>query len=125
MIKVQIGDSRKLIKTIDDSSIDCVVTSPPYWGLRDYGHVDQIGLEDTPEEYLSKLINFFDDVKTKIRDVGSVFVNMGDTYNNKVGVGCGDKIKYGSKNGLYCLRSGTDSLPSKCLCMIPSRFAWE
>lgn len=126
MIDVQIGDSRQLIHGLADKSIDCVVTSPPYWGLRDYGHPDQIGLEKTPEEYLKKLLDLFDDIKLKLKDDGNCFVNIGDTYS---GSGNG----YGSispKNTTLC-KSGAknkpmknNNLPAKCLCMIPQRFAW-
>ena len=126
MIEVQIGDSRQLIHGLTDKSIDCVVTSPPYWGLRDYGHPDQIGLEKTPEEYLETMLDFFDDVKLKLKDEGNCFVNLGDTYS---GSGNG----YGSidpKNKILC-KSGAknkpmknNNFPAKCLCMIPQRFAW-
>lgn len=80
MIDLRIGDSRQLIKELFDKSIDCIVTSPPYWGLRDYGHADQIGLEKTPEEYLKTLLDLFDEVKLKLKNEGNCFVNLGDTY---------------------------------------------
>jgi len=87
MIDIQIGDSRELIKKVDDKFFDCVMTSPPYWGLRDYGHDDQIGLESTPEEYLKKMLNLFDDIKLKLKDTGNCFVNLGDTYAGSGGAG--------------------------------------
>ncbi len=129
MIDLQIGDSRKLIHGLTDKSIDCVMTSPPYWGLRDYGHADQIGLEKTPEEYLKTMLCLFDDIKLKLKDDGNCFVNLGDSYSGS---------KVGNTNGVYAdgvdekkayattmsFKKEKSCLPSKCLCMIPQRFAW-
>ena len=53
------GDVRKVLKTLDDESVQCVVTSPPYWGLRDYGTEGQLGLEETPEEYIDNMVEVF------------------------------------------------------------------
>lgn len=61
-------------------SVQCVVTSPPYWGLRDYGVSGQIGLEDTPEEYVERLVGVFREVWRVLRDDGTVWLNMGDAY---------------------------------------------
>lgn len=126
VVELRIGDSRKLIKEIPNKSIDCVMTSPPYWGLRDYGHFDQIGLEPTPEEYLKTLLDFFDDVKLKLKDEGNCFVNLGDTYN---GSGNGNnwidpKNKDRDLTGQKPEPTHYDGIPKKCLCMIPQRFAW-
>ena len=71
MIKINIGDCRNLIHELEDNSIDCVMTSPPYWGLRDYGHSDQIGLEPTPKEYLETMIGLFANIKDKLKDLGN------------------------------------------------------
>lgn len=129
---LRIGDSRKLIKDIPDKSIDCVMTSPPYWGLRDYGHPDQIGLEATPEEYLKTLLDFFDDVKLKLKDEGNCFVNLGDTYAGSNGAGYKQTVSKENQSlsgaeGNRSLRRESnrqDNLPAKSLCMIPQRFAW-
>jgi len=59
------------------------MTSPPYWNLRDYGEPDQLGLEDTPEEFVENLADVFDEVKRVLRDDGSLWLNLGDTYDNK------------------------------------------
>lgn len=59
------------------------MTSPPYWNLRDYGEPDQLGLEDTSEEFVENLANVFDEVKRVLRDDGSLWLNLGDTYDNK------------------------------------------
>jgi DNA modification methylase len=63
-----------------DEFVDCVVTSPPYWGLRDYGHNGQIGLEETPEEYVNKLVEIFREVRRVLKKEGTVWLNLGDSY---------------------------------------------
>jgi len=74
------GDVRKVLKTLDDESVQCVVTSPPYWGLRDYGVDDQLGLEKTPEEYVENMVGVFQEVKRVLRKDGTVWLNLGDSY---------------------------------------------
>jgi len=68
------------LKSLTDCSVHCCVTSPPYYGLRDYGHNDQIGLEKTPEEYVSKLVEVFREVKRVLRKDGTLWLNLGDSY---------------------------------------------
>lgn len=68
------------LKTLPENSINCCVTSPPYFNLRDYGCNGQIGLEDTPEEYISKLVNVFREVKRVLKQDGTLWVNIGDSY---------------------------------------------
>ena len=74
------GDCLEVLKTIPDKSIDCCVTSPPYYGLRDYGCEGQIGLEETPEEYVQKLVEVFREVKRVLEDDGTLWLNIGDSY---------------------------------------------
>ena len=76
------GDVREVLKTLDDESVQCVVTSPPYWGLRDYGVDDQLGLEATPEEYVANMVSVFQEVKRVLRKDGTVWLNLGDSYNS-------------------------------------------
>lgn len=74
---------------MDADSVQCCVTSPPYWGLRDYGHADQIGLERTPDEYVAKLVAVFAAVRRVLADDGVLWLNLGDCYatgGGKVGV---------------------------------------
>ncbi len=78
--KVHCGDCLSLMKDIPDESINCCVTSPPYWGLRDYGVDGQLGLEKTPEEYVDKLVKVFMEVKRVLRSDGTLWLNLGDTY---------------------------------------------
>lgn len=74
------GDCLTELKNIEDNSVDCCVTSPPYYGLRDYGEDGQIGLEDTPESYIEKLVDVFREVKRVLKDDGTLWLNIGDSY---------------------------------------------
>ncbi len=78
--KIYQGDVLKVLKTFPDESVHCCVTSPPYWGLRDYGVEGQLGLESTPEEYVAKMVEIFREVRRVLRDDGVVFLNLGDSY---------------------------------------------
>ena len=75
-----IGDCLKKIDEIKSSVVQALITSPPYWGLRDYDNEEQLGQEDTPEEFVSKLTNIFSQAKRVIKDDGVAWVNIGDTY---------------------------------------------
>ena len=74
------GDALDRLKAIADKAIDCVVTSPPYWTLRDYGVAGQLGQESTMQEYIHKLCAVFDEVKRVLKPTGTCWVNLGDTY---------------------------------------------
>jgi len=74
------GDCIDILPTLDSNSIHCCVTSPPYWGLRDYGVEGQLGLEKTPEEYVEKMVAVFGEVKRVLRDDGTLWLNLGDSY---------------------------------------------
>lgn len=67
-------------KILPDQSVDCIVTSPPYYGLRDYGVSGQIGLEETPEQYIAKLVRLFHELRRVLKDRGTVWINIGDSY---------------------------------------------
>ena len=75
------GDCLEEIKKLPDQSVQCCVTSPPYYGLRDYGVDGQIGLEETPEEYVEKLVIIFREVRRVLKDDGTLWLNIGDSYN--------------------------------------------
>jgi len=77
---VRVGDCRELLREIPDESVQCCVTSPPYWGLRDYGHPDQIGQEPSPDEYVANLVSVFDEVRRVLRADGTLWLNLGDSY---------------------------------------------
>jgi DNA modification methylase len=78
---ILIGDVREQLKQLPDQSVNCVVTSPPYWGLRDYGNDGQIGLEQEPEDFINELVSVFREVKRVLRDDGTLWVNIGDSYS--------------------------------------------
>ena len=80
------GNSLEVLKSLPDNSIDCCVTSPPYYALRDYGCDGQIGLEETPEKYIERLCDVFSEVRRVLTPEGTLWLNIGDSYNgNKVG----------------------------------------
>jgi len=68
------------LQELPEKSVNCCVTSPPYYGLRDYGHGEQIGLEETPEAYVQKLVEVFREVKRALKDDGTLWLNLGDSY---------------------------------------------
>ena len=74
------GDALETLRTLPGESVNCCVTSPPYWGLRDYGVSGQIGLEKTPEEYVARLVEVFREVRQVLRDDGTLWLNLGDSY---------------------------------------------
>jgi DNA modification methylase len=74
------GDCLDVIRTFPPESVHCCVTSPPYWGLRDYGCAGQIGLEPTPQEYVAKMVEVFAEVRRVLREDGTCWVNLGDSY---------------------------------------------
>jgi len=74
------GDAREALPAVPAESVQCVVTSPPYWGLRDYGVEGQLGLEPTPEEYVANLVGILREVRRVLRKDGTVWLNLGDTY---------------------------------------------
>ena len=80
MMRVLQGDVMEQLRTLGDGSVHCVVTSPPYWGLRDYGAAGQIGLEKTPDEYVARLVAVFGEVWRVLRDDGTLWLNLGDSY---------------------------------------------
>jgi DNA modification methylase len=129
------GDALEMLKTLTDESVQCCVTSPPYWGLRDYGVPGQLGLERTPEEYVEKLVNIFREVRRVLKKDGTVWLNIGDSY-------CGSTSETPSKREDSPIARGTVlsqemragrgertrsmlkvGLKPKDLCMIPARVA--
>ena len=82
-VQILNGDCRDVLQTLTEGSINMCVTSPPYYGLRNYGNQEkQIGLEETPEEYIAQLVEVFREVRRTLRDDGTLWVNIGDSYYN-------------------------------------------
>ena len=90
--RILVGDVRERLADLPDASVQCCVTSPPYWGLRDYGHAGQLGLETTPDAYVARMVEVFREVRRVLRDDGTLWLNLGDSYcgyhgNARVGDG--------------------------------------
>ena len=119
------GDVLDRLKDLNDGSVQCVVTSPPYWGLRDYGVDNQLGLEETPEEFVENLVKVFREVKRVLKDDGTVWLNLGDSYASNGDVGKQDKKKYGGISRKEHLHSGrVEGIKAKNLIGIPWRVAF-
>lgn len=94
------GCCRETLKTLPDKLANCCVTSPPYFGLRDYGHAGQIGLEKTPEAYVAELVAVFREVRRVLRDDGTLWLNLGDSYaSGTKGSGGTGKSTLGAASG--------------------------
>ncbi len=76
------GDTRNLIKEIPDNTIQCAITSPPYWGVRDYGIEKQIGAETDLNDYILNLVSIFSEVRRVLRPDGTFWLNIGNTYTS-------------------------------------------
>jgi DNA modification methylase len=124
MIDFLQGDVFDNIKKLDDNTIDCVVTSPPYWGLRDYGVDGQLGLEKTYQEHIQNIVELFRAMKPKLKDSATVWLNYGDSYASTVN---GTKVKdiKNDDRGFVDKPFSTiqGSLKPKDLVMIPNRIA--
>lgn len=92
---------------LEDGSVDCIVTSPPYWGLRDYGHDGQIGLEQTFSDYLAKMVAVFGECKRVLKPTGTMWVNMGDAYAGSWGSQGGPTNLSVPPAGVYADKSPT------------------
>lgn len=122
-----IGDVLEQLKTIPAKSIQTCVTSPPYFGLRDYGHSGQIGLESTPTAYIAKLVEVFTEVNRTLADDGTLWLNLGDSYaaNGVPGNNAGGKTGFtgGKIETLRAKRTVGAGLKAKDLMMMPHRVA--
>lgn len=104
--QILIGDSLEVLPTLSAESIQCCVTSPPYWGLRDYDHPAQIGAEASPEIYVENLVAIFREVRRVLRKDGTVWLNVGDGYARNGGTGnCGPNAIVGNTKKLVQKRN--------------------
>ena len=83
VIKILQGNCLEVLKDLPEQSVNTCITSPPYWGLRNYQEEEQLGLEDTPEEYVENLVKVFREVKRVLRDDGTVWLNLGDSFSKE------------------------------------------
>lgn len=105
-IQILTGNSLTLLPTLEAESIQCCVTSPPYWGLRDYDHEAQIGAEASPELYVENLVTLFREVRRVLRKDGTVWLNVGDGYARNGGTGnCGPNAIVGNTKKLIQKRN--------------------
>lgn len=95
---IHVGDCLHELQTLPDESAHCCITSPPYFGLRDYGVDGQIGLEQTPAEFVSRLVEVFREVRRVLRDDGTLWVNMGDSYAGSWGAHGRDDMGLGGQS---------------------------
>lgn len=131
-VEVFHGDVREVLPQLEAESVHCVVTSPPYWGLRDYGVEGQLGLERTPEQYVSNMVAVFREVKRVLRDDGTLWLNMGDSYASHPG----QRVHDGERDDVVGYKQATnrgsctvgsrsvDGLKPKDLCGIPWMLAF-
>lgn len=122
------GDCLTVLRELPDEFVDCCVTSPPYWGLRDYGHDGQVGLERTPADYITALVEVFNEIRRVLRGRGTLWLNLGDTYNAyNGGAGPGSQLSKTQTEQRPKLASGyglqDKSLKPKDLIGIPWRVA--
>jgi DNA modification methylase len=122
--KIIIGDVRTAMQSIPDQSVQTCITSPPYWGLRDYGQGDQIGLEETPDEYVNQMVQVFREVWRVLKDDGTLWLNIGDSYAGNM-----SRASNNGRAGFGSEREGVfnrmpDGLKPKDLVGIPWRLAF-
>ena len=110
-VQILVGDSRQVLGQLATGTVQCCVTSPPYWGLRDYDHGDQIGDEPSPEEYVSNLVTVFQEVRRVLGDGGTLWLNVGDGYARNGGTG---------RSGPNALVGNTRKLIQQRNCKVPT-----
>jgi DNA modification methylase len=130
-VSILVGDCLASLRAMADQSVNTCVTSPPYFGLRDYGHAGQIGLEQTPDEFVAKLVEVFREVRRVLRDDGTVWLNLGDSYSGSgkgpsgnLGKKHDERNMWQSENAKHTSKIIPDGLKPKDLIGIPWRVAF-
>jgi site-specific DNA-methyltransferase (cytosine-N4-specific) len=123
-VTLLLGDALEQLRTLPDGSADCIVTSPPYYGLRDYGTPGQYGLEATPAEYVETMRALFTEARRVLADDGTLWLNLGDSYSNPSSSGTvGATAKVRATRADVQQRASGGDRPPKSLLMIPERVA--
>jgi len=122
-IKILQGNCIDKIKELEDNSIDCVVSSPPYFGLRDYGVDGQFGLEKTFEDYLANTVKVFETFKPKLKDTATIWWNVGDSYSSGKRTSTTNQSLRGGKDYGVTRTPVQNGIKEKDLLMIPNRVA--
>ena len=126
-VTIRHGDCREVLRTLPDESVHCCVTSPPYWGLRDYGVAGQLGLEATLAEHLAVMVDVFNEVRRVLRSDGTLWINYGDCYaTTPNGRSAADTKAAGNDDRTFRDKPFSTIggvLKPKDLCMIPNRLA--
>jgi DNA modification methylase len=127
-VDIIVGDVRKRLNDLPDGKFQSVITSPPYWGLRDYNHPDQLGLEPDPRDYLRHMVEIFRMIRPKLRNDGTLWINMGDCYVT----GTSSPHKGGKRGSSQKTQDAQNAVPRngypfdlapKNLVMMPARLA--
>ena len=100
-VRILIGDCRERLKGLPSKSVHTCVTSPPYFGLRDYGVDGQIGLETTPDAFVAEMVDVFREVRRVLRDDGTLWLNLGDSYNNNPSTSSLARSEQGNGSGAF------------------------
>jgi DNA modification methylase len=117
------GDCREVMRRLPEQSVQTCITSPPYFGLRDYGHDGQIGLEPTPDDFVAAMVEVFCEVRRVLKDDGTVWLNLGDSYNGS-GPSGGDGKQYTNIGSQGTTTKRVAGLKRKDLIGIPWRVAF-
>lgn len=124
LVQIYHGNCLNILKELPDNSIHCCITSPPYWGLRDYQVDEQFGLESTPEEYITSMVQVFREVRRILRNDGTFWLNLGDSYaTDSKGSGGSSKIQDKNMGSFYQTIHLKHNLKSKDIVGIPWRTA--
>lgn len=124
-VQILIGDCREKLRELPDASVNCCVTSPPYFGLRDYGVEGQMGLEPTPDEFVAGMVEVFREVRRVLRDDGTLWLNIGDSYSSSAtgDPRAGSTLQGGIANQVECgkrpNKTGFTGIKTKDLIGIP------
>ena len=117
------GDALDVARTLESGSVDCIVTSPPYYGLRDYGNEGQYGLEESPASYVETMRALFSELRRVLADDGTLWLNLGDSYSS----GKGGRQGAGQRDGRAFTAQGlggNGGMPHKNLLGVPWRVAF-